>query len=312
MNECIDRSTEDTVSLHASEQVLSGPGRDHISKSFASGSVHSTTVDPTFVHDRKSGPNTVDFVSSVALSENVDQLKSFLEATVSEKFNVIAKQQTVGAVPPGLEYVRWLLAYGVEQSCKDRALAYYLDACGNEKPDFAYVDALLEHSADVNALEGRCLETAAKNGHHELFLRLASHGATSDTLGKALPFLFCSAVPEDDLVDVLRSCFALSKTLQIPRSSKIDSLTYLSLVNYPAGQRILRTLHAHGYSFDWERTCVIKRDIGEERFNGLLWALVWDREYKLTVEVLEILIAAEGQYSYNAGVKITANSISQR
>ena len=248
------------------------------------------------------GPGAADSVSLIAVSGNVEQLRCLLanvtdRSIVSKALDAVTNHHIVRKLPTGLECACLLLDKDVEQRCRDKALASYVDDIwGTNELDQAYVTALLDHSADVNAFSGQCLQNAARNGRAGLFQQLMSHSATSSTLTAALPFLFNSSMAEEEVTEIIHDCFACQNKPQVNESLALEHLTYLSLLHYPAGHGILQTLLKYGYSALWEKPVTIRRDVGEERANALVCALAQDREGKISPEVLRTLLEANGTY----------------
>ncbi|KAK5124147.1 hypothetical protein LTR85_001850 [Meristemomyces frigidus] len=157
-----------------------------------------------------------------------------------------------------------------------------------------YIDKLLDHAANVNALHGQSVQIAARQGNGKLFEQLVCAGASSQTVTRALPLLLVSGMDEEELVALMRMCFG--RTGHAPsvgvdsNSESNEPMVYLSLLSYPNGRLILQFVLEHHYDVQWTRRRTLDQQTGEEEVNALIWAHSSEDQRPLSSGVVELLV----------------------
>lgn len=183
------------------------------------------------------------------------------------------------------------------QRCLDRALASYIEASLPFHYDELFVSVLLDNHANVNAFDGSCFLTAARQNRPALFCKLMSYAATSETLTRALPLFFGSGISEDKLVEIFGLCFLRAMKPYTNETGTPDPLTYLSLVHYPTGKDILQSLLSFGYTLDWHRQVTVKPELGVEEGGALLYLLATPGMPTVSEDVLNLMLRGQGTIS---------------
>ena len=254
-------------------------------------------------HQRTLGLKAAYAVHTAAVAGNAQQLCALLAcvdntSVVTGAFGAMIEQRTAENVSSGIECALLLLEKGVDLDTTNMAMKSYIENCGRSEPDQAYIAKLLQHGADVNAFHGRCLHAAVESHHRDVFILLASHGATSDTLTQVMPQIFLKEMPEEDIVEIFDAIIGQRTKPNVNEASNQDSLTYLALYHYPDSDRILQMLLRCGYKVDWEVTISINSAIGDEKGNALLWAITGERSRRITMDVLRTLLDAAVDVDY--------------
>ncbi|KAI0442463.1 hypothetical protein F4803DRAFT_370210 [Xylaria telfairii] len=175
-----------------------------------------------------------------------------------------------------------LLAQGISQRMKDRALIQSLQSFSQNRFEFART--LVEHGANVNAEACICFSVTGQFAELDAFRYLLTCNPNFDLVVSSLVYSFAGRY--DRLVEILR--ITLTSDFYHDGNPRVDVIVQ-AMHRYPYGTELIRLLLDHGYPAGQHVELPGDWDGATETGTPLIWALRQPRPWVKDAVILELL-----------------------
>jgi ankyrin repeat protein len=188
-----------------------------------------------------------------------------------------------------LKIARHLLSRKVDQTAIDSALSIVLAVPADNHFGEHLVDLLLQYNADVNAKNGACFVSAARNQNVPLFEKLLIHRPSFSVV---IPALLTSKLQDEIAVASIKSCFENGCSPDEVEVVRIGNhkfpILIMAMQAYPRCQALMALFLDQGCDPDVSVRDVTESSTGE---TALLWALGQEQK-RISDSVIATIINA--------------------